>query len=177
LNEESDLMILGRYDDAEKLLKASLNVQGPPNEMAIVKSRLDEVEEILALGARSSQMVTAPPTGAVDIARADAVVDIVQPPKHPTEPATGPRHAAIGVIRQVKCIYPAEIEFQVDTGKTPVALYSNNFFKIDVTAAGFNPTGNMNPCSSFEGMKARVQYAESSDKSIDGQVFAVELRK
>jgi hypothetical protein len=35
----------------------------------------------------------------------------------------------------------------------------------------------MNPCNAFEGMKARVQYTESSDKTIDGQVIAVELRK
>jgi len=26
-------------------------------------------------------------------------------------------------------------------------------------------------------MKARVQYAESSDKTVDGQVVSVELRK
>jgi hypothetical protein len=65
----------------------------------------------------------------------------------------------------------------VDTGKKPVAVYSNNYFKIELTVTGFNPTGDMNPCSAFEGMKARVQYAESSDKSVDGQVVAVELRK
>jgi hypothetical protein len=35
----------------------------------------------------------------------------------------------------------------------------------------------MNPCKDFEGMKARIQYAESSDKTVDGQVIAVELRK
>jgi hypothetical protein len=35
----------------------------------------------------------------------------------------------------------------------------------------------MNPCKDFNGMKARVQYSETTDKSVDGQVFAVELRK
>ena len=35
----------------------------------------------------------------------------------------------------------------------------------------------MNPCKDFEGMKAHVQYAESSDKTVDGQVIAIELRK
>jgi hypothetical protein len=49
--------------------------------------------------------------------------------------------------------------------------------KIDLTALNFTPTGNMNPCKDFEGMKARVQYAESSDKTVDGQVVSVELRK
>jgi tetratricopeptide (TPR) repeat protein len=177
LNASSLLMTLGRYDDATTLLTASLKVQGSANEMEMVKSRLAQVQSIQALGARPSAMVTAAPTGVVDVAKADTVVDIAPAPKHPTEAATGPKHAAVGVIRQVKCSYPAEIEFQVQTGKTPVEVYSNNYFKIDVTASGFNPTGDMNPCNAFEGMKARVQYAESSDKSIDGQVVAVELRK
>jgi hypothetical protein len=35
----------------------------------------------------------------------------------------------------------------------------------------------MQPCHDFEGMKARVQYAESSDKTVDGQVVSIELRK
>jgi len=35
----------------------------------------------------------------------------------------------------------------------------------------------MNPCNDFEGMKARVQYVDSSDKTVDGQVVAIELRK
>jgi hypothetical protein len=69
------------------------------------------------------------------------------------------------------------MEFHVDTDKKPVSLYSNNFLKIDLSVLGFTPKGDMNPCKDFEGMKARVQYAESSDKTIDGQVIAVELRK
>jgi hypothetical protein len=35
----------------------------------------------------------------------------------------------------------------------------------------------MNPCSDFEGRKAKVEFAESPDKSVDGQVIAIELRK
>jgi hypothetical protein len=107
----------------------------------------------------------------------ESVVNIIPPPKHPTEPANGPKHQAIGVIRGVECSAPSVIEFRVDTGKKPVQLYSNNFFKIDLTVLGFTPKGDMNPCKDFEGMKARIQYAESSDKTVDGQVIAVELRK
>jgi hypothetical protein len=35
----------------------------------------------------------------------------------------------------------------------------------------------MNPCHDLDGMKARVMYAESSDKTIDGQIVAIELHK
>ena len=35
----------------------------------------------------------------------------------------------------------------------------------------------MNPCKDLNGMKAQVRYAETTDKSVDGQVLAIELRK
>jgi hypothetical protein len=122
-------------------------------------------------------MVTAPPTGQVDIQTAEKVVDVDAAPKHPTEPPDGPKHFAAGVIHDVQCSYPAVIEFHVDTAKKPVSLYSNNYFKIDYTALGFTPKEDMNPCKDIEGMKAQVQYSETSDKSVDGQVIAIELRK
>ena len=93
-------------------------------------------------------------------------------------PVTGSKLAVIGVIRGVACSYPSEIEFHVEStsGKT-VSLYDNDFSKIDLTEVGLTLQGSINPCSDFEGKKARVQYVASSDKSIDGQVVAIELRK
>jgi hypothetical protein len=158
-------------------MRAALKVTEYPSELAMVHNKIKEIEAIQALGARPGAMITAPPTGQVDIKTAETVVDIVPEPKHPTEPPNGPKHVALGVIRGVQCSYPAEMEFHVDTDKKPVSLYSNNFLKIDLSVLGFTPKGDMNPCKDFEGMKARVQYAESSDKTIDGQVIAVELRK
>jgi hypothetical protein len=122
-------------------------------------------------------MITAPPTGVVEVQTTEKVVDIVPPPKHPTEPASGPKHLAVGVIRSVECSYPAVIDFQVESVGKPVSLYSNNYFKIELTAANFTPSASMNPCKDIDGMKAKVQYADSSDKTVDGQVISIELRK
>ena len=61
-------------------------------------------------------------------------------------------------------------------GKT-YNFYNNDFSKIDLTALGFTPKNSMNPCTDFGGFKARVQYAESSDQTVDGKIFAIELRK
>jgi len=177
MNASSELMTMSRYKDAAAVLSNALKVASNPNEVAMINRRLKEVESIQALGANPKVMTTAPPTGVVDIQTAEPVMDLVPEPKHPTEPADGPKHQAIGVIRGVQCTPLAVIEFQVDTGKRPVTLYSNNFFKIDLTGMGFAPKGDVNPCKDFEGMKARVQFAESTDKTVDGQVIAVELRK
>jgi tetratricopeptide (TPR) repeat protein len=177
MNTATVLVTMGRYSDAVAVLRVSLGVAKGPSEVLMVQRRVKQVEAIEALGAQPNATVTTPPTAEVDIQTAEKVVDVVPEPKHPTEPADGPRHSADGTIREVQCRDPAEIAFLVETGKKPVLLYSNNFFKVDFTVVGFTPKGDLNPCKDIEGLKARVQYAESSDKTVDGQVISIELRK
>jgi hypothetical protein len=62
-------------------------------------------------------------------------------------------------------------------GAMAVSVYSNNYRHIEFSAANFTPQGTMDPCTMIEGMKARVVYAEVSDKSIAGQILSVELTK
>jgi hypothetical protein len=69
-----------------------------------------------------------------------------------------------------------EFKLEIGAGKT-IALYNNEMQKIDVTAAGFTPKGTMNPCTDFEGIKARAQYVDSPDSTVNGEVIALELRK
>jgi len=177
MNAATVLMNMSRYADAASALRSAASLAKNPEEVQMVQSRIKQIETIQSLGGRDSAMITAPPTSQVDIQTAEKVVDVVPIPKHPTEPPDGTKHLAVGVIRGVKCSYPAMIEFQVETAKKAVSLYSNDYFKIDLTVLNFTPKGDMNPCKDFDGMKAQVQYAESSDKTVDGQVIGVELRK
>ena len=101
-------------------------------------------------------------------------VPVADSPRHPAE-ATGPKHTVSGTIRNVTCAYPAILEFELEGAKT-YRVYNNDFTKIDLSASGFTPK-TMNPCNDLAGYKAKVQYAESSDKTVDGQVFAIELHK
>ncbi len=115
--------------------------------------------------------------GAFQQATADANVSAPSNQvKHPSK-ANGPHHAAFGTIRGVTCSYPAVIEFRLVGPAKPVKVYNNNFANIDLSVIGFTPDGPVNPCKDFEGMKADIQYAESPDKSVSGQVYFVELRK
>lgn len=96
--------------------------------------------------------------------------------KYPAK-ASGPRHAAFGTIRDVSCSYPTVISFRLVGPAKPVKVYNNNFASINLTTVGFTPDGPVDPCHDFEGMKADIQYNESSDKKISGQVFYMILRK
>jgi hypothetical protein len=92
-------------------------------------------------------------------------------------PVGGPTHQVLGVVRDVKCSGASVIEMQVVSPKKTVTLYNNNYYKLDLSVLGFDLNGEMNPCKNLEGFKARVQYQETTDKSVDGQVMAIELRK
>jgi Tfp pilus assembly protein PilF len=169
----SVLMSTDRYADAEAVLQSLVKSAVNPSEAATARQRIAQLEQVQSEHAHT----TASANAQMNVQSAETIVVADAGPKHPTEAPDGPKHEAVGVIRGVHCSYPAVIEFKVETGDKTVAVYNNNYYKLEFSTLGFLPEGNLNPCSSIEGMKARVQYAESSDKTVDGQVIAVELRK
>jgi len=98
-------------------------------------------------------------------------------PQYPIETATGPHHTVRGVLRDVQCSYPSVIAMSLETSGKKIALYSNDMYKVDYSATNFEPGSNFNPCKALEGMKAVVEYADVSDKSVSGQVISVQLTK
>lgn len=169
----SVLMSLDRGDDAVSVLQALVKASDKPGEVARARQKIARIGQAAAARAQHAAREKAQTE-----AQAREALEVVElGPRHPTEPTTGPRHEALGVIRAVACSYPAAIELRVEGEKKAVFLYSNNYFKLDISALGFTPEASLNPCTGMEGMKARVQYAESSDKTIDGQIVAIELRK
>jgi hypothetical protein len=155
------------------VLQALVKASDKPGEVARARQKIARIGQAAAARAQYAAREKAQTE-----AQAREALEVVEVgPRHPTEPTTGPRHEALGVIRAVACSYPAAIELRVEGEKKAVLLYSNNYFKLDISALGFTPEASLNPCTGMEGMKARVQYAESSDKTIDGQIVAIELRK
>lgn len=174
LNAANLLEEMGRFAEANQVLQAALKAARNPQDAAMVENRIRQSAEMQAMRSRSDHT---PELGGTPGSPQIIDVDKLNPPKHPSEPPTGPKHYSVGVIRNVSCSDPSAIEFQVVSANKTVSVYSNNFYKLDVTALGFTPTGSISPCSDFEGRTARVEYAESSDKTVDGQVIAVELHK
>lgn len=69
------------------------------------------------------------------------------------------------------------MELNVEGATMTISLYSNNYFKVEFSTMGFTPAGDLHPCNDIEGMRAVVQYAESSDKTVDGQLISIVLKK
>jgi tetratricopeptide (TPR) repeat protein len=181
LNASNVLMSQARYADAVSVVQAAAGLARTPSELNMVQSRLQQVKDIQQAQAnaeKSRQEYMAhqsqPDSSSVNVVH--AVVPITEKPKHPSE-ASGPKHTLLGIIHGVTCSYPTVLEFHLEAPKSTVNVYNNDFTKIDLTAFGFTPKDTMNPCSDLDGRTARIQYAESTDKSVDGLVFAIELRK
>jgi len=183
-----------RWDDAEKVLNSAAKMARSPAESAMVQNRIEQLATMKKYesGPQPGEVAT---SGNVELATPGngqpAVVTVARdaPPKHPNEEPIGPKHTATGVIRNVKCDYPSTMDFQIEIPTKPagksapkqdpkmVALYTNNYYKLDLSAFGFQPKSEMNVCADIEGMKAQVQYCDSSDKSVNGQAIAIMLMK
>ncbi|MGB6686434.1 MAG: tetratricopeptide repeat protein [Terracidiphilus sp.] len=174
MNAASVFTTMNQYDNAAVVLRSAIKLARDPAEVAMVQSRLAQLDGIREA---RTQMSASSSVQAGTVPGTTIMVATETGPKHPIEPADGPKHEALGVIRGVKCSYPSVIEFRVEGAGKAVSLYNNNYFKMEFTASGFTPEGTMHPCDDLEDMKARVQYAESSDKTVDGQAISIELRK
>jgi tetratricopeptide (TPR) repeat protein len=90
--------------------------------------------------------------------------------------ASGPHHFVVGVLRNVHCDNP-NLDLAVTSGAKTLTLHSDNYFKIQFSALGFQPSGDLNPCHDLESKSAKVEYVESADKTDAPHLLAIELRK
>lgn len=182
MNTANVLFAMQRYSDAANVLEIAEKLAKTPSDVAMVQERIKTIEKYQAAGAQEEAFQK---EQAAWNAKAQAEMQATKPasgipaaPKHPAAPLTGHKNFATGVIRDVACSYPAVLEFRVEgaAGKS-VTLYNNDFFKVELTVSGFTPKGAVNPCTDLEGRTVQVMYMESPDKTVDGQVMSVELRK
>jgi tetratricopeptide (TPR) repeat protein len=173
-----------RYEDSIQVLKSAAQVAKSPLEAAVVARVLKQVEEHQAemeqhKGEGQAQVQTTVVTEGLGAGRVSSGPSEEQArPRHPTEAPHGRDLIVEGVIRDVRCSDPSVIELRVEasSGKT-VSLYSNDAYKIDYRALNFTPTGEIHPCQDLTGMKARVHYFATADKTVDGQITIIALSK
>ena len=179
INASTILMTQGKYDDAIRTTTMAANLAKTPTEQAMLRANADAAKQMRDNSAHTTLVtsVTTIENGTSTVAGAPVTVPIETKPKHPTEDPSGTKHEVLGTIRHVECTSSSVMDFQIVTLKKTIALYTNNYYQLDLSALGFEPKNEMNPCKDIEGFKARVRYADSSDKSVDGQVVSIELRK
>lgn len=195
-NAANLLMMRNKLDDAERVLRGAQPFAKNAADSVMIAKRIEQIESIRKTMALEGTTATTVSTEVSDQGSAQSNGDVKTangttahfiihttaanaPLKHPKEPPTGPKHVVLGTIRSVECALPAYLEFQIEiAGKPkPVGVYTHDRYNLDLSALGFTPPPEINPCLDLDGRRARVQYAETSDKTIDGQILLIELRK
>jgi tetratricopeptide (TPR) repeat protein len=180
LNTAHILMQQEQFDAAVQVLSAAKALTREPLEVDVVQRMLSQVDQQRA----QAEKIRKEESDA-EQARAAATVQAIAPgvngtpplPKHPTETPHGPDRYMTGVIRDVRCAGPGILEMRVDGAKSSVQVYSNDAYRIDYRALNFTPKEAIHPCQDLEGMRARVHYFPTADKTIDGQITVIAMWK
>lgn len=110
-------------------------------------------------------------------ANAPLVDSLKTPPSESTNYA-GPHHFASGTIKNVRCAPPAVLDLDLHTGERSVSLHTGNYYKVDFTALDFAPKQDLKPCSDLEGVRARIEFVESSSSAQKpGGIVSIEMTK
>jgi tetratricopeptide (TPR) repeat protein len=196
MNCSTVLVEAKQFAGAIGVLKAAAKVAKSPEEIAMVQTRLKQIEEFQAASERAAtrgegdgtmmgqtsvtlttQSGAATKTMVFRRVNGKMMGTPEEAPNYPTGDSAGPRHTVQGILRGVQCSYPNVISLSVDRAGKMITLYNNNFYKIVFTTANYEPDGDIKPCTGIEDMKASVKYAEVSDKVVAGQILAIELSK
>jgi hypothetical protein len=111
-----------------------------------------------------------------DQVETDLSTDVPRLARKTTFVPSGPHRFLVGVLKNVHCHNP-NLDLAVTSGGKMLTLHSDNYFKIQFSALGFQPNGDLNPCRDLENRSAKVEYVESADKSDAPHLLAVELHK
>jgi len=174
----SVLMQMERSKDAVAVLHEALRIAKSPADTAMVQSLLAQVEQYSAAQQQEAEQNRrlAEEAKAEAQAEAEAGESNAEAEAHREELQKGPHHFLAGTLQNVQC-HSAGIVLTLVTKSKTMTLHSGNYYKIEFTASGFTPKGDLNPCKDLEGKPAKVEYVESTANPGIAYVVAVELHK
>jgi tetratricopeptide (TPR) repeat protein len=172
LNNSNLQMELNHPKDAIAVLTAALKFADTPELQEQIKQRLASIQGFVSAMEENEKQ-----RSPVQAEVADKVNIVEAPVEDDTK--HGPKHTVRGTLREVACTYPSRMTLTVVAPKPtkPVELRSINFSKIEYSALGFTPKGDLDPCHDLSGMKAKVDYFESAESGKPGWVVAIQLTK
>jgi tetratricopeptide (TPR) repeat protein len=178
LNTANILLEMERATDAIAVLQNAMSLAKTPDQVASVQNLLESARQYQSAREQMGREQESAPAIQSPVSETQSAQATSGAPKAPAlEEPHGPRRGVKGTIKDVHCSQPAILELTVKGDGKTLPLHSNNYFKIQFSAVGFTPAGELHPCTDLEGMKARVEFFEASGKSVEGQISSIELSK
>ena len=168
-------LMMEQPGDAISVLRNALHIAKKPEELDLIQNLLSRAQAYAQMKQRADEQNAA--WKAQSEAQESAPREEEGTLAAPQEVATkGPHRFLIGKLKDVHC-KSAVLDLSVVGEAKTLSLHSGNYYKIQFTSLGFNPRGDLKPCTELEGRPAKVEYVESLGDSGTGQVLAIELHK
>ena len=166
------LMQSARPTDAVLVLRNALKLAKSPQETEMVQNFLAQAEAYTTARQRQAEEVKADAQATATFQREENVNAEAANEEIPK----GPHRFLTGTLSDVQC-QGSGIKMTVSAKGKTTALRSGNYYKIEFSALGFAPKGDLNPCKDLDGKPAKVEYIESSAGPGTAHVVAIELHK
>ena len=178
------LMASERADDAIRVLDNALKIAKNSAETNAVENALQMMQSYKEMRDRVEQHNRAIAAASADT-QPPALRDATEkesesaPPRLASRKAPdlshGTRKALIGRITSVECGTPSVLDLKLAAGGNTTALHSDNYYKVQFSALGFTPEGELHPCTDLKGVAAKVEFIDVPGDSP--QIVSIELRK
>lgn len=175
INVANVLLAMGQGQNAVRVLETAAKLAKSPQESQALDNLLMNAQEYAASqeqNADQNRRIHETANSAPE--RASTVLDASHPADRKEFVASGPHRFAVGVLRNVKCDNP-NLDLAVTSSAKTLTLHSDDYYKIQFTTLGFQPSGDLNPCRDLENRAAKVEYVESADKTVPPHLIGIEL--
>ncbi|HKT88293.1 MAG TPA: hypothetical protein VJQ59_07650 [Candidatus Sulfotelmatobacter sp.] len=179
VNVSNVLMEMGQTDNAVRVLQAAEKVAKNPQESQWVESALMRDQEFAEAQKRFAERQKQTNEEQATVVSSGDVQEVANRPRlvHRDFISKGPHRFVTGVLQNVHCDSSSNMDLAVKSGAKILALHTDNYYKIPFSALGFQPSGDLKPCSDLEGRPAKVEYVESANQSEAPHVVSIELHK
>jgi len=177
VNVANVLLMMQNAKSAVDVLRAAGKLAKTPQESQAVDNLLMNAQEYAAAQEQAAQRNQhGSDVATTSVETTTAASDVPHLARRKDFVPSGPHRFLVGVLKNVHCDNP-NLDLAVTSGAKTLALHSDNYFKIQFSALGFQPSGDLNPCHDLESRSAKVEYVESADKAEAPHLIAVELHK
>ncbi len=90
---------------------------------------------------------------------------------------TGPSIKAHGLIRSVKCDYPAIMDLVLESNGTLHKLRAENYYEVRYWAVGAPGKSGFEPCEELEGKRVEIEFLRVSGQEYSGLIKTVAIEK
>jgi tetratricopeptide (TPR) repeat protein len=88
---------------------------------------------------------------------------------------TGPPAKLSGIIKAVKCDYPAVMDLVLDGKSRQTKMHAQNYYQVQYGAIVGAPKNDFDPCRDLEGKQAEIEYLTVTGEDFSGFIKSITI--